>query len=335
MQRKSDINILEKYNKFVILISSPDGDSIGSSIVLKQYLEDQGKIADIYAGSKINKRYSFLPDTDQIKATDTTKINYFEYEIIITIDAGNLSQLYNMDKYPNFRFPENMGMLSIDHHESNPGYARYNIYDKEASSTAEIIYTQILKEYQLTDSQAQLLFFGIVSDTGFFRWATTSKTLKVASELTKYNVEYDKLSSIYTSDINQKDADIFQELIKRTKYHKRPKFVYLYVSKRIMEKLKIREDELQNYINIYRSHFQISLSDYPIYLIITEKRDFYIISMRGNPYTNTVNFAKFAGHSDFEGGGHKNAASYSSKKNIKEIIKDISLLVKQFQETTK
>ncbi len=43
MQRKSDINILEKYNKFVILISSPDGDSIGSSIVLKQYLEDQGK----------------------------------------------------------------------------------------------------------------------------------------------------------------------------------------------------------------------------------------------------------------------------------------------------
>jgi phosphoesterase RecJ-like protein len=335
MQPVSDTEILKKYNKFVILISSPDGDSIGSSIVLKQYLEDQGKIADIYSGKKINKRYSFLPNTEQVNATDTTKINYFEYEVIIAMDAGNLSQLYDMDKHPNFIFPENIEMLAIDHHESNPMYAKYNIYDKEASSTSEIIYTQILQGYKLTDSQAQLLFFGIVSDTGFFRWSTSSKTLKAASELATYNIEYDKLSSIYTSDINEKDADVFQELIKRTKYHKRPRFVYLYVSKRIMAKLKIREDELQNYINIYRSHFQISLSDYPIYLIITEKKDFYIISMRGNSYTNTANFAKFAGHSDFNGGGHKNAASYSSRKKIKDIVKDISLLIKQFQDTTK
>ena len=195
---KSSIKKIDSAKKILILISSPDGDSVGTSIVLKHFLENKNKIADIYSNKPLYDTLKKLPLSDEIIITDVVKINFHEYDLIITVDTANLEQLYNYNKYDKFKFPDYIDFVCIDHHASNTSFTKYKIYDKEASSTAEVLYTHLIKnDFPLNKDEATLLYFAIASDTGFFRWQIKPETFRVASKLLESNVDYNKLANLY------------------------------------------------------------------------------------------------------------------------------------------
>jgi phosphoesterase RecJ-like protein len=81
------------------------------------------------------------------------------------------------------RFPLPVG--NLDHHLSNIGYAEFNLVDSGAAATAEIIAGLALDRGLTIDAQAaQGLYAGLVTDTGQFRFASTSRrTFLLAAEL--------------------------------------------------------------------------------------------------------------------------------------------------------
>ena len=79
----------------------------------------------------------------------------------------------------------------IDHHENPDTYANIMISDSNMSSTCEMVYDFIYEvdNKKINNNIATCLYTGIVADTGSFRFpSTTSKTLKVGSELINYGV---------------------------------------------------------------------------------------------------------------------------------------------------
>ena len=319
------INILEKSKKIVILISSPDGDSVGSSIILKHYLEDNGKIVDLYSSKRANSIFSNFKYIEEIEVINTTKVDYTYYDVIVIIDSGSIEQVYNSEKYPNFRFPNIVPMISIDHHLSNPHYAKYNIYDPKAGATGELVYKYFIEnQYDLNQDEAELLYFALMWDTGNFRYNIREETLSIAAKLLGKAVNTDKLSSLYFENIDDDVKKYLPIFIEKTIFRKNPKFVYLYLSSNMIKKLKHKSFEIKKYIDVYRNAFQINIKDYDVFIIITERDDYKIISVRGKPYTNKINLSRLSEYGDFNGGGHKNAASFNSKEDKNTLIKTIA-----------
>jgi phosphoesterase RecJ-like protein len=81
------------------------------------------------------------------------------------------------------RFPKVIG--NIDHHVSNIGYAEFNLVDSGSSATCEVLAGMFFDNDLPVDPQtAQGLYTGILTDTGQFRFtSTTRRTFLLAAEL--------------------------------------------------------------------------------------------------------------------------------------------------------
>jgi bifunctional oligoribonuclease and PAP phosphatase NrnA len=75
--------------------------------------------------------------------------------------------------------------VNIDHHLSNPGYAKLNLVDAESPATAQVLFEIIhALKWPLTAEIAANLYVGLMTDTGNFRYRqTTAHTFEIAAGL--------------------------------------------------------------------------------------------------------------------------------------------------------
>ncbi|MCY9076160.1 bifunctional oligoribonuclease/PAP phosphatase NrnA, partial [Bacillus inaquosorum] len=99
-------------------------------------------------------------------------------------------------------------MIKIDHHPNDDAYGDLLWVDTTASSCSEMIYELYLegKEHgwKLNTKAAELIYAGIVGDTGRFLFPnTTEKTLKYAGELIQYPFSSSELfNQLYETKLN-------------------------------------------------------------------------------------------------------------------------------------
>ena len=155
----------------------PDGDCIGSQIALARVLRALGHEVICINPDVVPRRLQFLVDDivfakpDAVPSVDYTAI----YSDCADQDrAGEKARA---------RFPQ--PVASIDHHISNSGFATHNFVDVAAAATCEILAGVFLDNHFPIDAvTAQALFVGIMTDTGQFRFnSTTRRTFMLAAEL--------------------------------------------------------------------------------------------------------------------------------------------------------
>lgn len=158
----------------------PDGDCIGSIVgvvrVLKSLgIEAVGLNRDAVPGSI----EAFVGDTSIFLAEDFQPDGH----LAVTVDSADFKRV---GERLNVLFPE--VALNIDHHISNKNYALENIVVSEASATAEILAGVFFDlGYEIDAITAQALYVGIATDTGQFRFpSTTPDTFEIARRLCEH-----------------------------------------------------------------------------------------------------------------------------------------------------
>jgi phosphoesterase RecJ-like protein len=182
--------LLEKANT-IILVShiGPDGDTLGSTLALKEALEQMGKKVTAMVDDNISSTYNFLPG---IGSYVTPKEgDKFKVDLLVIIDASSLDRAGIIPSCVDAPH-----MLNIDHHISNTHYAEYLWLDDKAAATGEIILS-LLKELPITitKSMAICLYVAIATDCGYFKYSnTTAQTMRSAAELLEYGIEPNTIS---------------------------------------------------------------------------------------------------------------------------------------------
>ncbi|MDB6092857.1 MAG: phosphoesterase RecJ domain protein [Verrucomicrobia bacterium] len=157
----------------------PDGDCIGSQVGMARILTAAGCDVTCVNADVVPRRLQFLVPGMTFVRTDEILRDTTDYAAVF-VDSADHARPGDRLKA---RFPA--PVANIDHHISNIGYAEINLVDSGSSATAEII-TGLALDHGLTiDAQAaQGLYAGIVTDTGQFRFASTSRrTFLLAAEL--------------------------------------------------------------------------------------------------------------------------------------------------------
>ncbi|MEA3230177.1 MAG: bifunctional oligoribonuclease/PAP phosphatase NrnA [Thermodesulfobacteriota bacterium] len=154
---------------FVATHVNPDGDAIGSLVAMGLALFAAGKKVVMYNESTIPTLYRFLSGVDRV-THDPEAIDGCDTAVII--DCGDLHRMgrmaVEMEDFPI--------LINIDHHATNSGFGHYRLIDPKACASAEIVY-RIIEELgvSITTSIATALYTGILTDTGSFRFANTSR----------------------------------------------------------------------------------------------------------------------------------------------------------------
>jgi len=161
----------------VIGHARPDGDCIGSQVALARALRAAGREVICVNPSPVPRRLRYLVREEPILGLDELPDGD---SVAIYVDCADQERA---GKVLQERFPQPFG--NIDHHVSNAGYAMHNCVQADASATCEILAALFLELDKKIDAPtAQALYTGILTDTGQFRFATTSRlTFQLAAEL--------------------------------------------------------------------------------------------------------------------------------------------------------
>jgi phosphoesterase RecJ-like protein len=151
----------------------PDGDCIGSQVALTRFLRDRGLDA-------VALQTDAIPRTLRAFAGDTPFHENghlpAEPRTAVTVDCADAARIG-----ADLREAMPGTLLNIDHHRSNPGYGEHNLVDSRASATAEILAELFLAcQYRPDPTTASALYLGIATDTGQFRYpSTTPRTFEI------------------------------------------------------------------------------------------------------------------------------------------------------------
>jgi phosphoesterase RecJ-like protein len=163
----------------VIGHARPDGDCIGSQVALARVLAAQGVDVACVNPDRVPRRLQFLvPDMTFLRTEELLKRSDAREAVFVDCaDQGRVGERLKG------LFPRPLG--NIDHHLSNGDYAEVNLVDSGAAATCEILAGVFLDQGLSFDARvAQALYAGILTDTGQFRFPSTSRRcFLLASEL--------------------------------------------------------------------------------------------------------------------------------------------------------
>ncbi len=183
-----DINktaMLLKYADDVMILChrSPDGDTVGSAMALYYALKQLGKRVAVRCADPLPAKFSYLYP----EAFDEVSGRY-----VVAVDTASPNMLAALqEEYPSIN-------MCIDHHPTNPDYAEYTLLQSDAAATGEIMAEVIeAMEIEVDRNIVNGLYTAIVSDTGCFRYAsTTAKTFEIAAWLLKNGADNIKINQI-------------------------------------------------------------------------------------------------------------------------------------------
>ena len=304
MNLKTILREIKKHKVFLITTHvNPDIDGLACELAMALYLKSQGKEAHVVNEGKVLRMHKFLPHVGLIK----TARRSMNYDAVIVLDCGDFGRIGSVKKV----IRKGKLIINIDHHVTNDRFGDLNLIHTRASSTAEIIF-DLLKEAKcrLTKPMVTLLYLGIMTDTGSFRYDnTTAHTHDVVARLMKYRFSPARLyQQIYeTATLN--DLKMFIRLIRHFHISHNGKVATINLSRNILNRFSGGFDLRDKIFSFLRAIKGVEA----IAIFTEDKDDLTRINFRSQGKTDVARLAFM-----FNGGGHKKASGCSIKGNMKE-----------------
>lgn len=148
----------------------PDGDCVGSQVALVRFLRASGCDAFAVNHHPVPRNLKpFVADTPFYCDQDPG-FSFGQDCLAVSVDCADVSRLG-----PAARQRFSTIQAVIDHHVSNRRYGQLNLIVSESAATCEILAALMLKRRDWVDAiTAQALYVGIATDTGQFRFPSTS-----------------------------------------------------------------------------------------------------------------------------------------------------------------
>jgi phosphoesterase RecJ-like protein len=220
--------------------------------------------------------------------------------------------------------------INIDHHVSNErGCGDVNYCVPGISSTAELVYELIEKEY-MDEEIAKAIYIGIIHDTGIFKYSNTSpKTLRIAAELIEYGFDFPTIidETFYEKTYTQNQL-LGRALLESIMFMD-GKCIVSAIDKKTLDFYNATSKDLDGIVNQLRIIKGVECAIFMYEIGNLE----YKVSMRSCGYVDVSKVATY-----FGGGGHVRAAGCNMNGTFHDVINNISarieLQIKEHDENS-
>lgn len=287
-------NLISAGKSFLITThESPDGDAIGSSLALANYLLEIGKDVTIHICDPVPEIYRFLPLADAV----TTCLPDRAYDLCFVLDVGEFKRAGKQ-----ITACQSVGsFINIDHHKTSENFGVINLIDTTAAATGVLIH-RLIKDADGSISlpTALGLYVALITDTGSFRYSNAnSEAFAIAGEMIDKGVNaWDIASHLYESQPRAR-IELLSLALATLVFSDCGRFASLTVTLDMYEKTGTDAELTDGFINYPRSVRGVEVA---IFFRELSQNSFKV----GFRSKGAVDVSRLA--EGFGGGGHHNAA---------------------------
>jgi bifunctional oligoribonuclease and PAP phosphatase NrnA len=309
--------LLAANNIVITSHQSPDGDAVGSSLAMYNFLKAIGKQSVVILPDKFASYYNWMNGADGILFYDSQKEICEEHlknaDVVFCLDYNDTKRTGPMqaaiDSSKSYK-------ILIDHHPNPNTNLDVVFSDTSFGSTAQMVFefmTLIGEERALDSNTAACIYCGIMTDTGSFRFSSVNeRTHEVVAKLIKTGIKHHVIhEAVY--DQNSLDRIRLQGFVLNNQLEHLPelKTTIVYLNLKDNSTFNIQPGDTEGLVNI-----ALSIKGTEVAAFFREDKDKIKISFRSK---GTIEVNKLS-EKYFDGGGHRNAAGGQSKQSIQEAI---------------
>jgi phosphoesterase RecJ-like protein len=211
-------------------------------------------------------------------------------------------------------------VVNVDHHHDNTRFGGVNLVVAEASSTGEIV-RDLLAELgvELTPEIAEALYIALVTDTGRFQYTnTTPKALRLAAELVEAGADVHKIFQDVYESVQFAKLKLLARALERAQVYEGGGLVISYLLRDDFAEVGAAEPYSEGIIDYLRA---VEGADMAALIREPPRGDAPArrVSLRAS--ADEIDVSKIARASG--GGGHRQAAGFSSDDSIEDITEFI------------
>jgi phosphoesterase RecJ-like protein len=310
---------LEKHSRFFVLgHREPDGDCVASQLVLTRWLRSRGKRAEAVSAGPFD-RAEILGWASEFRRTVERKADGAS-EAVVLIDCSHYDRV-------GLELPQLRGLplLVIDHHSSPGGAAPdgegISLIDPSYASTSLLLFDLLSALGGAIDANtADLLLFGFCTDTGYFRHLNEThadQMLSVAG-LVRAGASPQRIYRMIYGNRDLEYIRLLGAMLSRVKAHREGRLLLTWQTRRDRKGLT---SCLRGSDELFRLLF--AAAGVQVAVLVTEEDDGSCsVSLRSIGDFDVGRAALLLG-----GGGHRNAAGYTSSNGLKRVKREIVRMV--------
>lgn len=325
------IKLLAQPKKIVITTHhKPDGDAMGSSLGLYNYLIQQGHHAKVISPTDYPDFLSWLPGngeviifTEQVK--EATEL-IAAADLIFCLDFNALNRINEMGELVG---ESNALKIMIDHHLEPQDFDDYRYWDINACATAQLIYTFIVEEFNnkkfINKDVATCLYTGIMTDSASFSLPkTTSAVHRIVADLIDAGaINWQIHEQIYKNASENRLRFLGICLSERLEVLHEFKTAIIAVTKEDLEKYDVITGDTEGIVN-----YALSIAGIKLAAFIVERNDKVKLSLRSKGEFPANEICK----KYFNGGGHRNAAGGMSTDSLEQVVAQFKLILPEYKK---
>jgi phosphoesterase RecJ-like protein len=302
---------IRKHDRFLVTThENPDGDALGSLLAMTLALRELGKDAAMYLFGEvpIPNEYEFMKFAELLRGTNPDVRD----RVVVAVDAANERRLGPQEDM----LAQAPLVIDIDHHHDNTRFGDVNLIVGSASSTGEIL-RDLFRELGvgLTPEIAEALYIAVVTDTGRFQYAnTTAKALRLAAELVEAGADVHRVFQGVYENVAFAKLKLVARALENAQVFDGGRVIVSHLERSDFDNAGAEEPYSEGIIDYLRAvegaEIAALIREPP-----TQDGPTRRVSLRTT--TEGIDVSSIARKSG--GGGHKQAAGFSSEASVDEI----------------
>jgi phosphoesterase RecJ-like protein len=295
------VEIIQSHQRFVLISHiRPDCDALGSLLGMAGILDALGKDVQIVNGHPVPPNLAFIDPDHRIQAIgDDVKADQLQdAEVLMILDTSAWAQLGPMGDV--IRASQAKKII-LDHHVSEDDLGAEPFKDTQAEAAGRLVLEAADNlGVQLTPEIARALFAAIATDTGWFRFpSTSSTTYQSAAKLLNAGAQPSQIyNQLYEQDTLGR-VRLRGLILSRTEAELEGRLVHTYVLAGDFSQTGALPSDTEDVVNM-----TLTIAGTEVAVIMVEQsRGGFKLSFRSRRDVDCSQLAE-----QFGGGGHKAAA---------------------------
>ncbi len=315
--------------KVVVLShTNPDGDAVGSSIAWAEALRSRGHHTTCIVPNKYPYYLDWMTGIRDIviyrNEAERAAEAVAEADVIFCLDFHTLSRLDALGDV--IAANTKARRVLIDHHLDPSQDFDIIFSHPESSSTCFLVYSIIEALWgaqSVTATQAEVLYVGMMTDTGNFSFShLTPELYRSLAVLSATGIDIPQIYNNVYNSFTEGRARLFGYTINRKmKFLRKGTVAHMSLTEEEMRRFWFQQGDSEGFVN-----YPLTVKKMRMSAIFIEHTDFIRVSLRSR---GKVDVNVFAGRY-FEGGGHKNAAGGKSYVSMEETIARFEAAVEEY-----
>jgi len=305
-------------NVVITTHQKPDGDAMGSSLGLFHFLKQLGHSVTVISPTNWADFLDWMPSTklvlDYERQTEEANELIDKADWIFCLDFNTLSRTKRMEE----KLANATGVrILIDHHQE-PQIEKfaYGVSSTNKSSTCEMVYDLIMdsgNEAFINESVAECLYSGVMTDTGSFRFPSTSASVhRMVATLKDKGLQHSRVhEALFDNYLENRFRFIGHILLNRMEIFYEYNTALIAVNQQDLIKYDIITGDTEGLVN-----YPLSIKGIKLAAIVIDRGEERKCSFRSKGSFDVNTFAR----KYFNGGGHFNAAGGQSKEPLDAVV---------------